>query len=56
MDINIIRGVLTVILFVLFLVFVFKVYSPKQKGSFKEASMLPFEDGATNMGDIKSDE
>ncbi len=56
MDINILRGILTVALFVLFILLVIQVYSPKQKKTFREASMLPFEDDAIDTGDTKSNE
>tara|TARA_R110002110_G_C13469647_1_gene720035 strand:+ start:18243 stop:18416 length:174 start_codon:yes stop_codon:yes gene_type:complete len=56
MDINVLRGILTVVLFVLFMLLVLKIYSPKQKKPFKEASMLPFEDEIINTGEAKSNE
>lgn len=41
MDINFLRGILTIVLMALFLALVFKVYSPSQKRKYEEAGLLP---------------
>ena len=43
MDINIIRGITTTILLVLFVGFCFWAFSKKRNKSFSEAELLPFD-------------
>gem|GEM_PF-832578 len=45
MDINLVRSLITLALFVLFVVLIFRVYSKKNKHHFEDAGNLPFEDG-----------
>ncbi|MFT5452009.1 MAG: cytochrome c oxidase cbb3-type subunit 4 [Enterobacterales bacterium] len=44
MDINILRGVFTVVMLITFLILIIWAYSPKRKASFDEAAKLPFAD------------
>ena len=44
MDINIIRGITTTILLVLFVGFCFWAFSKKRNKDFSEAELLPFDD------------
>jgi cytochrome c oxidase cbb3-type subunit 4 len=56
MDINTLRGLSTLFLFVAFLGLVFWAYSGKRKKEFDEAANLPFaEDTAVNTDEAASD-
>ncbi|WP_210247257.1 cbb3-type cytochrome oxidase subunit 3 [Aliikangiella marina] len=44
-DLNLIRSLTTLALFILFIVLIYKVYSKKGKKYFEDAANLPFEDG-----------
>lgn len=49
MDINLIRSLFTLVLFVAFIILCFWAYSPKRKVSFENASMLPFDEKSTSV-------
>ena len=44
MDINIIRGITTAILLIIFIGFCFWAFSKNRKKAFSEAELLPFDD------------
>ncbi|AOE50602.1 cbb3-type cytochrome oxidase subunit 3 [Kangiella sediminilitoris] len=57
MDINLIRGILTVILLVLFIGLCFWVFSKKRKSQYEEASKMALEENASiKNNEVKRDE
>lgn len=53
MDINTVRGLISIALMIAFLGIVFWAYSSKRKSSFDEAANLPFADDETNERTLK---
>ncbi len=51
MDINTFRGIMTLLLMVLFIGLVFWAYSRRRKTDFNEASQLPLEEHTTQIPD-----
>lgn len=45
MDINLIRSLTTLALFILFVLLIFRVYNKKSKQHYDDAANLPFADG-----------
>ncbi|MET1253854.1 cbb3-type cytochrome oxidase subunit 3 [Aliikangiella maris] len=45
MDINLIRSLITLALFILFIVLIYQVYSKKNKRRYEDAANLVFKDG-----------
>jgi cytochrome c oxidase cbb3-type subunit IV len=45
MDLNLIRSLTTLALFILFLLLIFKVFGKKNKHQYDDAANLPFADG-----------
>ncbi len=44
MDINVFRGITTLILLIIFIGFIFWAFSKNRKKSFSEAELMPFDD------------
>ncbi|WP_114418082.1 cbb3-type cytochrome oxidase subunit 3 [Marinospirillum perlucidum] len=56
MDINVFRGLMTIVLLLAFLGIVYWAYSSKQKKPFDEAANLPFADDDENEKNHNQDE
>ena len=55
MDIGMLRGLGTAVVFIAFIGLVFWAYNGKRKGSFDEAANLPFADEASDTKDSTQD-
>lgn len=53
MDINLVRSLFTLVLFVAFIILCFWAYSPKRRVSFEKASMLPFDESPGAGDDVR---
>ncbi|OZG73734.1 cbb3-type cytochrome C oxidase subunit 3 [Hahella sp. CCB-MM4] len=56
MDINTVRGIITILLMVTFIGLVIWAYSSKRKKTFDEAANLPFADEETDKKTLKETE
>ena len=56
MDINLIRSLITLALFLLFLVLIWQVFSKKNKRHYEDASKLVFDDGDERSQEINQNE
>ena len=50
MDINVLRSIVTVVAFVLFIAIVVWAYSDRSKAAFDQAARLPFEEDEDRIG------
>ncbi|TQV87498.1 cbb3-type cytochrome oxidase subunit 3 [Aliikangiella coralliicola] len=55
MDINLIRSLITLALFVLFIVLIYQVFSKKNKRHYEDAANLVFNDGDERSEQINQD-
>ena len=56
MDINLVRSLITLALFVLFLVLIFQVFRKKNKRHYEDAANLVFDDGDERSRDVNQNE
>ncbi|MCW8878934.1 MAG: cbb3-type cytochrome c oxidase subunit 3 [Kangiellaceae bacterium] len=56
MDINLVRGLITLALFVLFMVLIYQVFSKKNKRRYEDAANLVFDDGDERSQDVNQNE